>query len=189
LLKDWIARVERFTERKAKVVGSDNGGEYTSKEFEDYLRSLGMEHQTTAPYSSQQSWVAERTNRTIVERAIALLYSERLPISLWDEAMGTVVYVRNRSPTRSIKDKTPLEAFLGVRPDLSRLRVVGCAAWALIWKGSRDSKLHPRASLCCLLSYAPKQKAYRLWDPTINKVITSRDGFDESISPQRLLRS
>jgi hypothetical protein len=41
LLKDWIARVERFTEHKAKVVGSDNGGEYTSKEFEDYLRSLG----------------------------------------------------------------------------------------------------------------------------------------------------
>lgn len=31
-LKDWIARVERFTERKAKVVGSDNVGEYTSKD-------------------------------------------------------------------------------------------------------------------------------------------------------------
>jgi transposase InsO family protein len=51
--KYWIARVERFTERKAKVVGSDNGGEYTSKEFKDYLLSLGMEQQPTAPYSPQ----------------------------------------------------------------------------------------------------------------------------------------
>jgi hypothetical protein len=53
--KDWMVKVERFTERKVKAVRSDNGGEYTSKEFEDHLRLLGIEHQTTVPYSSQQN--------------------------------------------------------------------------------------------------------------------------------------
>jgi transposase InsO family protein len=77
--KDWMVEVERFTERKVKVICSDNGGEYTGKEFEDHLRLLGIEHQTTVPYSSQQNGVAERSNRTIVERTIALPYSERLP--------------------------------------------------------------------------------------------------------------
>jgi hypothetical protein len=188
--KDWIVKVERFTERKVKAVRSDNGGEYTSKEFEDHPRLLGIEHQTTVPYSSQQNGVAERSNRTIVERTIALLYSERLPLSLWAEVMNTVVYLKNRSPTRSLKDQTPLEAYAGVRPDLSRLRVIGCAAWSLVRKGTRDSKLHPRATLCCFLGYAAKQKAYKLWDPKANKVIISRDVvFDESISPQKQLRS
>jgi hypothetical protein len=188
--KDWMVKVERFTERKVKAVRSDNGGEYTSKEFEDHLRLLGIEHQTTVPYSSQQNGVAERSNRTIVERTIALLYSERLPLSLWAEVMNTVVYLKNRSPTRSLKDQTPLEAYAGIRPDLSRLRVIGCAAWSLVRKGARDSKLHPRATLCCFVGYAASQKAYKLWDPKANKVIISRDVvFDESISPQRQLRS
>jgi hypothetical protein len=104
--------------------------------------------------------------------------------------MNTVVYLKNHSPTRSLKDQTPLEAFAGVRPDLSRLRVIGCAAWSHIRKGTRDSKLHLRATLCCFLGYAAKQKAYKLWDPKANKVIISRDVvFDESISPQKQLRS
>jgi hypothetical protein len=188
--KDWIVKVERFTERKVKAVRSDNGGEYTSKEFEDHLRLLGIEHQTTVPYSSQQNGVAERSNRNIVERTIALLYSERLPLSLWAEVMNTMVYLKNRSPTRSLKDQTPLEACAGVRPDLSRLRVIGCAAWSLVRKSTRDSKLHPRATLCCFLGYSAKQKAYKLWDPKANKVLISRDVvFDESISPQKQLRS
>ena len=37
--------VENQTERKVKVLRSDNGGEYISKEFKDYLASKGIKHQ------------------------------------------------------------------------------------------------------------------------------------------------
>jgi hypothetical protein len=50
-----MVEVERFTERNVKAVRSDNAGEYTSKEFEDHLRLLGIEHQTTVPHSSRQN--------------------------------------------------------------------------------------------------------------------------------------
>ncbi len=50
-------------------------------------------------------------------------------------------------------------------------------------KGKRDSKLAPRARLCCFLGYSGSQKAYKLWDPIERAVIVSRDvTFDESIS-------
>jgi hypothetical protein len=67
--KDWMIKVVRFTERKVKFDRSGNG-EYTSKESEDHLRTLGVEHQTTVPFSSQENGVAERANRTIIERII-----------------------------------------------------------------------------------------------------------------------
>lgn len=111
--KDWLIKVERLTEHKLKTIRSDNGGEYTSNAFERYLTDLSIDHQTTVPYTSQQSGVAERTNRTIVERTIALMHSERLPVGLWAEVMDTVVYLKNRSTSRALKRSTPLETLTG----------------------------------------------------------------------------
>jgi len=187
--KEWLTRIERLTERKLKIVRSDNGGEYTSNTFEKYLADLGIDHQTTAPYTSQQNGIAERTNRTVVERTIALMHSERIPIDLWAEVMDSVVYLKNGSPSRALNRSTPFEALTGERPNLSLLRVVGCAAWSLILKAKRDHKLAPRARLCCFLGYASTQKPYKLWDPIEHRLVISRDvTFDESISAARLER-
>ncbi len=43
------------------------GGEYTSTEFENYLKNEGITHQLTVPKTPQQNGVAERMNRTLVE--------------------------------------------------------------------------------------------------------------------------
>jgi len=37
------------TRQKVKVMRSNNGGEYTSKEFKDYLVSKGIKHQLSIP--------------------------------------------------------------------------------------------------------------------------------------------
>jgi len=163
--------------------------EYTSNAFEKYLTDLRIDHQTTVPYTSQQNGVAERTNRTIVERTIALMHSERLPTGLWAEVMDTVIYLKNPARHLERSKSTPFEALTGERPNLSHLRVVGCAAWSLIMKGKRDGKLAPRARLCCFLGYSSTQKAYKIWDPIERTVVISRDvTFDGTISPSRLER-
>ena len=151
------------------------------------MTDLGIDHQTTVPYTSQQNGVAERTNRTIVERTIALMHSERLPTGLWAEVMDTVVYLKNRSPSRALKRSTPFEALTGERPNLSHLRVVGCAAWSLIMKGKRDGKLPARSTL--LFPWVLKHSKGLHWDPIERTVVMSRDvTFDETISPSRLER-
>ena len=41
---EWKSMVEKSSGEKIKTVCSDNGGEYTSKEFEDYLKKNGIRH-------------------------------------------------------------------------------------------------------------------------------------------------
>ncbi len=50
--------------QKVTRLRTDNGGEYTSKEFQEYLKAQGINHETTVPLTPQQNGVAERKNRT-----------------------------------------------------------------------------------------------------------------------------
>jgi len=61
--------VENQTGRKVKVLRSDNEGEYTSKEFKDYLARKGIKHQLNISGQPKQNGVAERMNRILTERA------------------------------------------------------------------------------------------------------------------------
>ena len=61
--------MENQTGQKVKVLKFNNGGEYTSKEFKDYLASKGIKHQLRIPGQPEQNRVAERMNQTLIERA------------------------------------------------------------------------------------------------------------------------
>ena len=100
--KEWKAMVEKSTGLKIKRLRTDNGGEYTSNEFEEYLKAEGIQHKTTIPKTPEQNGVAERMNRTLVETVRAMLADSKLPKRFWAEALSTAVYLRNKSPTRAV---------------------------------------------------------------------------------------
>ena len=105
--------MENQTGRKIRVLRSDNGGEYTSKEFDGFCRQEGIRRQLTVPYTPEQNKVAERKNRSIVGAARAMLHDQSLPFFLWAKACSTVVYLQNRSPHRAVGNMTPEECFSG----------------------------------------------------------------------------
>src|SRR5579862_2096253 len=133
LFMEYKALVENQTGHKIKRLRTDGGGEYKGA-LGKYLKENGIIHETTAPYSPDQNGVSERSNRTIMERTKAILAESNLPKILWMEIAATVVYLKNRSPTRSIKGKTPYEAWFGKKPNLSHLRVIGTAAYVHVAK-------------------------------------------------------
>jgi transposase InsO family protein len=62
---EYVALTEKQTGRKVQIVRSDNGGEYTSRAFQEFCRSRGIVHQTSLSYSPEQNGFAERLNRTL----------------------------------------------------------------------------------------------------------------------------
>ena len=64
--KEFKALIENLSERKIKILRSDNGGEYTSKEFVNQ--------------DPQQNGVAERKNRTILEAVKTMVHDQDLPM-------------------------------------------------------------------------------------------------------------
>ena len=51
--KEFKALIENHSERRIKKLRTDNGGEYTSKEFEAFCKEAGIKRELTTPYSPQ----------------------------------------------------------------------------------------------------------------------------------------
>jgi hypothetical protein len=93
--KEFKVLIENISKRKIKILRSNNGGEYTSKEFLNYCKEVGIKRELTTPYSPQQNGVAERKNQTIMEAVKTMIHDQDLPMCLWVEAEKTTLYVQN----------------------------------------------------------------------------------------------
>lgn len=180
VFKHFRALVEIITGRTIKCLRTDNGGEFTSKNFENYYKDAGIERHKTTVYTPQQNGVVERMNRTLLEKSRSMLSNAGLQKELWTEAVARACYVINRSPSMEIGCKIPQKVWKGNPCDYSKLRVFGCDAYALVPKHQR-TKLDPNSKMYIFVGYSDGTKGYRLWDPTTRKIIINRDvKFNES---------
>eukprot|EP00253_Pinus_taeda_P015604 PITA_15604 len=166
--------VENQTEKKIKVLRTDNGGEFCSNEFEELCKKCSIAWQKTTPYTPQQNGVAKRMNNMFMERARRMLSGVGLGQEFWAEAMDTACYLVNRSPSSVLDDKTPQEVWTGKKPSLSHVRVFRCDVYVHVPKEKR-TKLDSKSEKCIFIGYKDGLKGYKLWNPVTRKVVYSRD--------------
>ena len=65
--KEFKALLENLSEKKIKILISNNGGEFTSNDFKDLCKEARIKMELTTPYNPYQNGVAERKNRSIME--------------------------------------------------------------------------------------------------------------------------
>ena len=80
VFKQFQALVEREIKKKFKCVRIDNGDKYYGP-FDKYCRQQGIRHQKIFPKTPQLNVLAERMNKTLMERVKCLLSKTKLPIS------------------------------------------------------------------------------------------------------------
>ena len=66
--------------------------------FNSFVQSLGIIHETTAPYSPASNGVVERKNISLIELTNAMLIEFGAPLHFWGEAILTACHVLNRVP-------------------------------------------------------------------------------------------
>ena len=183
--QEFKALVENQTGKKIRCLRSDNGGEYTSNDFDDYCVREGIRREMTVAYNPQQNGVAERKNRSIVGAARAMIHDQGLPLFLWAEACNTAVYLQNMSPHRALGNLTPDEAFTGKKPQVGHLRIFGCVTYSYIPKELRK-KMEPTAEKGIFVGYSEISKAYRIYIPALRRVVVRRDvKFEEQKAFER----
>ena len=153
---------------------SDNGGEFTSHEFSDYLVSESIIQRFTPPHTPNANSMAERFNRTLLGRIRAMLHGARLPMFIWSEACQTATMIYNMLPWTSENGVTqsPHQRLFGTTPDASKLRSYGCVAYAYNFSNSL-TKLDNRALKGCLVGYDKNSATYRIYLPSQHKLIRS----------------
>ena len=151
VFKQFQASVEREIEKKIKCIRTDNGGEYIGP-FDVYCKEQRIRHQSIPPKTPQLNGIAERMNKTIIERVRCMLSHAKLPKSYWGEALMTAVYLINLSPSYPLQGDVPNRVWYNKDVSYNHLKVLGCKAFVHIPQDER-LKLDAKTRQCIFLGF------------------------------------
>ncbi|POW03463.1 hypothetical protein PSTT_11084 [Puccinia striiformis] len=172
VLMQTITRWETQTSSKLKILRSDNGGEFDSKKFANFLIDRGIIAERSLLYHHFQNGAAERYNRTVADMGRSILYDSKLGKQFWGYAFMWSAWTLNRIPNRVTRDKTPYEFFYGDKPQLDRTRVFGSKAFVLVAPEKRR-KLDNRAIEGYVVGHLEESKGWMFWIPDTKKIVSS----------------
>lgn len=149
---------------------SDNGGEYTSDEFQALLARHSIAHVTTAPNTPQENGAAERINGTLFRMCNTMLQASLLSPAFWPFAYGYANFIRNRIPLAARGGRSPYELVFGTLPLLGNVRVFGADAYV---HQHSSAKLGVKAKHGIFVGMDP-QGRWRILDPVTRDVTSEK---------------
>jgi hypothetical protein len=170
--KIYKEMVENEMDSKIKCLRSDNGGEFTSKEFMDYCNNHGIKRQFSIARTPQQNEVVERKNMTVEEMDRTMLMDSKLTYIFWTQAMHTTVHIQNRVILRNNTDKTPYELWKGRPTNVKHFRVFG-SKFYIKREDVKMRKFDSRVDKGLLVGYSSTRKTYKCYNLRLNKVLES----------------
>ena len=89
--------------------------------------------------------------------SLTLLSQASLPLTCWDEAFSTTIYMINRLPSPVLDHVIHLEKLFGLKPNYSSLRVFGCKCFPNL-RPFDSHKLSFSSSPCTFIGYSNSHK-------------------------------
>ncbi|KAJ9557840.1 hypothetical protein OSB04_012454 [Centaurea solstitialis] len=179
-LINLLKRLQVFHGVQIKVIRSDNGTEFKNSTIEDYLTSVGITHNFSAPRTPHQNGVVERKNRTRVEAARTMLNASGLPLTFWAEVVSSACYTQNRSLVVKRYERTPYQLLYNKRPNIKLFYVFGCKCYVL---NDREpiGKFDPKGDDAIFIGYAWDSVSYIVYVPKTKVVVVSTNvKFDDT---------
>jgi transposase InsO family protein len=123
--KIYKEMVENEMDSRIKCLRSDDGGEFTSKEFMDYCSNHGIKRQFSVGRTLQQNGVVGKKNMTVQEMPQTMIMDSKLIDIFWTQVVHTTVHIQNRVMLRNNTDKTPYELWKGRPTNVKHFRFFG----------------------------------------------------------------
>jgi hypothetical protein len=173
-IKHMHARYHSQSGAFAPIIKFDSDSVFEAATTRQMCAQLGVGVQFSAPYAHHMLGKAERPWRTIRDNASAMLHSMAVPNSMWSCAVSTVVYLRNRTYSRSVGPTggIPLTLLTSSVPDASKFRVFGCTVFAKVPDKLRR-KLSEKAFRGVMVGYPNDAPGYRVYNPETRRITTS----------------
>ena len=111
-------------------------------------------------------------NRSLMEKARSMLSGAGLGQELWEVVVDTACYLKNRSPTSTLVDKTPHEVWYGKKYSIEHLRIFECDAFKHVPKEKRI-KMDNKEGKCIFVGYKDGIRGYKPWNPITRKIVYS----------------
>ncbi|CAN1799670.1 Retrovirus-related Pol polyprotein from transposon TNT 1-94, partial [Linum perenne] len=164
-----------------KSLQTDWGGEFQN--VSSLLRSHGIQHRVSCPYTQEQNGAVERQNRVIVEKGLALFAHSSLPHTFWEHAFKTATYLHNWTTTPTLQHNSPYQQLYQTPPDYSFLKTFGCLCYPFL-RPYNTHKTDFRSKPCVFLGYSSSHKGYMCYDKMTSRLYISRHVvFDETTFP------
>lgn len=72
-LKELIVLKENQMELKLKAVRTNNGGEFTERDLEEWLKEKGIKHELNPARTSQCNGIVKRANKSVIKMTRAMM--------------------------------------------------------------------------------------------------------------------
>ena len=153
---------------------TNNGGEFLSRDLSAFCDEFALRRSFSTPYAPPQNAHAERMWGLILRSLRILLVASHVHESFWTFAARHACLLHNVLPsTRLVGEITPYQALYSMPPDVSNIRVWGCACWYYLPEHERDSKISPRALPAVHLGIDPQRRGYVVYVPHLNRITTA----------------
>ena len=174
----------QFLDYTIKTVRLDNAGEFTSQAFNDDCMSIGINVEHPVAHVHTRNGLVESFIKRLQLIARPILMRTKLPISACGYAiMHAAALVRIRPTT--YQKYSPSQLVFGQEPNITHLRIFGCAVYVPIAPPQR-TKMGPQRRLGIYVGFE-SPSIIKYLEPLTGDIFTARFAdcqFDESIFPE-----
>jgi hypothetical protein len=124
-----------------------------------------------------------------MDKAQAIRLDASIPDWWWEFAIKNALHVYNCTPVKRLDWRTPFELINGKKPDVSHIRVFGCAAYVRIPDAVRKNKLSSKAELMIFIGYTDGMKGYKFMHLSNTIFMSANALFDEELFPKSKTRA
>ena len=158
-----------------KKIRIDNGTEFrTNSDLPIFLKNKGIILELSTAYTPEQNGIAERSNRTIFDKARSIIQAYKIPIYLWEFILNSTVELINKTANKRL-GITPYQALYDYLqpdkkpnlPDLNNQPIIGSTVYTNIPKElqQKSAKFDVKNEKGILVGYTTN-KIYIIYIPT-----------------------